>query len=123
MASVRRFSQKLCDKLNKTWDPSDFKAQFVNGYWRTSRISLRQQADMRKLCLVKGIDPASIGLPALAERKPLRVKPPKGHKPERTKAVRQEKINVALKNMPKTIADWKKAKEAAKAKEKPVLPY
>ncbi|KAJ1977536.1 hypothetical protein H4R34_003546 [Dimargaris verticillata] len=123
MASVRRFSQKLCDKLNKSWDLSDFRAQFVNGYWRTSRVSLRQQADIRKLCLVKGIDPTSIGLPTLAERKVLRVKPPKGHKPERTKVMRQGNIDVALKNMPKTIADWKKSKEVAKAKEKPVLPY
>ncbi|KAJ1916329.1 hypothetical protein IWQ60_008140 [Tieghemiomyces parasiticus] len=123
MASVRRYSPQLLSKLKLKYEASEFSAQFVNGYWRTSKLSLRQQGDLRKACLVHKVDPSVLGIPALPPKKVLRAKPPKGHKADRTKPDRIAKIQAALDNMPNTIAQWKAAKQAEKAKAKPLLPF
>ncbi|KAJ1977123.1 hypothetical protein H4R33_006285 [Dimargaris cristalligena] len=123
MATIRRFSAQLLAKVEKTWLPQDFKAQFVNGFWRSSKLSLRQQADLRKACLYRGVDAQSIGMPPVVSAKPLRLRRHKGRKADLTKPQRQAKIQAALDDMPQTIANWKMAKKAEKVKAKPDLPY
>ncbi|KAJ1660892.1 hypothetical protein IWQ61_000247 [Dispira simplex] len=123
MATARTFSNKILAKLEKTFSPADFRAQFVNGYWRSAKVSKRQEADLRKACLVKGIDPSSIGIPPCAAHKPLRVQPPKGHSVDLNKPSRMAKVQKAVDNLDQTIAKWKKDRSAEQAKAKPSLPY
>lgn len=64
---------------------SNFVPQFINGFWRSSKYSLRRQADMRKAAILTGKDPINdVGLPPVPEKQPLRIKPPKGTKAQRT---------------------------------------
>ena len=120
----RAFSREII-KLASTMHPTqDFLPRFFNGYWRSPRFSLRRQADIRKCAIMLGRDPVlDVGLPPLPEKKPLRVKPPKGTKMERTYEERQEKIRKAMEEMPEKVQKWRKEMRDAKEKAKPILPF
>ncbi|KAJ2715776.1 hypothetical protein H4R19_001015 [Coemansia spiralis] len=116
MATVRTFSKAILGNLAKVHGESSFKATFVDGHWREPRFSLRRQAELRKACLVTGVDPATIGMPEPRARKVMQKKPPKGHKQQRLYAQKQAAIQKNLDEMPEKIRKWKE--ELAKEKEK-----
>ncbi|KAJ1802955.1 hypothetical protein LPJ75_006019, partial [Coemansia sp. RSA 2598] len=95
----------------------------VGSKWRPGKYSLRQQADMRKACVIKGIDPKSIGMPEKSARKIKMDKPPKGHKHQRMYAQKQAAIEKNLQDMPEKIRKWKEGLAAEKAKTKSSLPF
>lgn len=113
MLAKRVFSEKILARLKTPLTAADVKPQYVfnevtqKGYWREPRMSLRRQADLRKACLLNGVDPASIGLPPVQPRKPLRTKPNKLEKHERLRESRQETIRKNMEKMPETIRAWK----------------
>ncbi|KAI9316430.1 hypothetical protein BX666DRAFT_2019484 [Dichotomocladium elegans] len=129
MSSKRVFSAKFLERLTKPLTEADVKPQFVfneakqKGFWRPPQISLRVQNDLRKACIQQGIDPLSIGLPPVAAKKPLRTKPNKLEKHERTRAERQQTIRSNLEKMPQTIQAWKEDKLKEAAKQKSSLPF
>ena len=122
MASKRVFSEQILARLTKPLTETDIKPQFVfneakqKSFWRPPQVSLRVQNDLRKACIQQGIDPLSIGLPAVQPRKPLRTKPNKLEKHERTRAERQETIRKNIEKMPETIQAWKEVKKKKKKK-------
>ncbi|KAL1921197.1 mitochondrial 54S ribosomal protein mL59 [Calcarisporiella thermophila] len=127
---ARAVSQRiLASVTKKQWDPSSFQPQFYVsevtgiGRWRPPLLSLRRQADLRKACIIRDIDPTTIGLPAVKEKGVLRSKPPKGTKAERTADERKAKIAKNLEEMPKKIQSWKEDLLREKEKNKPRLPF
>ncbi|KAI9496091.1 hypothetical protein BDB00DRAFT_810450 [Zychaea mexicana] len=129
MASKRLFSEKILARLSKSLTEADVKPQFVfneakqKGFWRPPQVSLRVQNDLRKACIQQGVDPLSIGLPSVQPRKPLRTKPNKLEKHERTRSERQENIRKNLDKMPQTIQAWKEDKLKEAAKQKTSVPF
>ncbi|KAI8975260.1 hypothetical protein BDF20DRAFT_822026 [Mycotypha africana] len=130
MATYRVFSKKILDKVSRIkLTEADVKPQLVynhykeKAFWRPGRLSLRRQNDLRKACIQQGIQPESIGLPAVKEHKPLRYKPNKLEKHERMRAEREETIRKNMENMPKTIQAWKEDKMKEEAKLKKSMPF
>jgi hypothetical protein len=103
---MKFISESLKQLVQRAHPPSDFAPQFVNGFWRSPKYSLRRQADMRKAARILQVE--MIGLPEESTRKPLRVKPPKGTKYQRNYQERMAKIDKALQDMPNKVAQWKK---------------
>ncbi|KAJ2780614.1 hypothetical protein H4R18_003370 [Coemansia javaensis] len=118
MATARQFSAAVLRHLEAKHPEDAFKATFVNGYWRGPRFSLRRQAELRKACLLTGVDPASIGMPEPPQTRAMQYKPPKGHKQQRLYAEKQAAIQKNLADMPEKIRKWKEASDLAKEKEK-----
>ncbi|KAJ2374076.1 hypothetical protein IW150_003299 [Coemansia sp. RSA 2607] len=123
MATARKFSSAILNHLKTEHPTTAFKVSFVNGHWRPPRFSLRQQADIRKACLLTQVDPASIGMPALPKKKRMQKKPPKGHKQQRMYAEKQAAIQKNLDEMPEKIRKWKEELAKEKAKTKSALPF
>ncbi|KAJ1948570.1 hypothetical protein DL89DRAFT_281312 [Linderina pennispora] len=123
MATVRKFSANILNHVKAEHAETAFKVSFVNGHWRPPHFSLRRQAELRKACLVQGIDPTSIGMSELAPKKPVRSKPPKGHKQQRTYAEKQAMIQKNLDEMPEKIRKWKEDLAKEKEKNKSSLPF
>jgi hypothetical protein len=123
MATVRKFSEHMLKLARKQHSPKDFVPQFVNNHWRPPRISLRRQADLRKACLIQGLDPVKLGIPPKAEHKPLRTKPPKGTKYQRNYEERKAKVEKLMAEMPKKIEAWREEKRQEKLKAKSTMPF
>ncbi|KAJ2365029.1 hypothetical protein H4S02_005761 [Coemansia sp. RSA 2611] len=123
MATARKFSDAVLKHLQTQHAESSFTATFVNGYWRSPRFSLRRQAELRKACVMRGVDPVSIGLPEPAPHKVMQKKPPKGHKQQREYQAKQEKIQKNMREMPAKIRDWKQGLAKELEKSKPSLPF
>ncbi|ORY04905.1 hypothetical protein K493DRAFT_205135 [Basidiobolus meristosporus CBS 931.73] len=123
MATLRSISKKALSQVQKTYEPELFLPQFVNNRWRAPKYGLRIQANMRKNCILSGIDPISIGLPPVKESKPVRVKPPKGTKIQRTYVEKQAKIRDNLTKMDEKITNWRQEQRKEKAKTKSVMPF
>ncbi|KAJ2161128.1 hypothetical protein GGF46_001717 [Coemansia sp. RSA 552] len=123
MATTRKFSGAVLKHLKTQHGESAFKATFVNGFWRSPRFSLRRQADLRKACVLNGVDPASIAMPELAPQKIMRKKAPKGHKQQREYAAKQAEIQKKLDEMPERIRKWKADLEKERIKNRPSLPF
>ncbi|KAK9762661.1 hypothetical protein K7432_011404 [Basidiobolus ranarum] len=123
MATLRTISQKALSQIQKTYEPKVFLPQYVDNRWRAPKFGLRIQANMRKNCILSGIDPLSIGLPAVKESKPVRVKPPKGTKVQRTYVEKQAKIRDNLLKMEEKITHWRQEQRKDKAKAKSVMPF
>ncbi|KAI8813006.1 hypothetical protein BJ742DRAFT_673099 [Cladochytrium replicatum] len=89
------------------------------------RISFRNQARIRRTCMVAGVDPASIGLPSVEETNAfivaLQSQPHSGYPtPE---DVPEKKIHKNMSAMPETIARWEQDQEKALKSTKPTLPF
>lgn len=114
MSTFRLFSRKFLSKLdNAKFVEADVKPQLVfnekkaKSFWRPARLSRRTQNDLRKACIQQGIEPTTIGLLPPTSPKPLRYKPNKLEKHERTRAERQATIQRNMEKMPETIQAWK----------------
>ncbi|KAJ1961712.1 hypothetical protein GGI12_003095 [Dipsacomyces acuminosporus] len=123
MATVRKISASILNHIRTEHAENAFKATFVNGFWRSPRFSLRRQAEIRKACLMNDIDPTSIGFPEPQPKKPVRSKPPKGHKQQRLYAEKKAKIQKNMEEMPSKIRKWKEDLAKEKEKNKSSLPY
>ncbi|KAJ1872258.1 hypothetical protein H4R99_006613 [Coemansia sp. RSA 1722] len=123
MATVREFSAKILKRLETKHPLTSFKVTAIGNKWRPGKYSLRQQADMRKACLINGVDPKSIGMPEKPVKKVKQSKPPKGHKQQRMYAQKQAAIEKNLQDMPEKIRKWKEGLAAEKAKTKSSLPF
>ncbi|KAJ3339362.1 hypothetical protein HDU93_008367 [Gonapodya sp. JEL0774] len=88
---------------------SDFKPTLVNGVWWKPRVSLRNQARIRKVALLCGLDPVKdVGLPEKEVREvKVFAKLPEG-KNEMKKYERQKRQQELLQKMPEMIATWKR---------------
>ncbi|KAI9227690.1 MAG: hypothetical protein DHS80DRAFT_6351, partial [Piptocephalis tieghemiana] len=100
-----------------------FRPRFIQGHWRDPKVSLRRQADIRKTCLILGVDPVSIGLPEKKEKGTLRKKPFKLHKSERTFSERRAKVAKAMEEMPSRVEQWRREYREEREKSKSVLPF
>ncbi|OMJ20472.1 hypothetical protein AYI70_g4091 [Smittium culicis] len=125
MASVRKFSDKMLKYLTEPIKNQQlaFSPNLINGKWREPKFSLRRQADLRKLCLLNGVEPESIGLPSKSEKKSVRYKPPKGHKSQRQYLEKKNKVQAALQDMPNKISNWKENTQKEYEKTKSLLPF
>ncbi|OZJ05824.1 hypothetical protein BZG36_00920 [Bifiguratus adelaidae] len=129
MSTLRQLSSRILNAVHKQHAPQDFlPTVHINPttnkkHWHPPKFSLRQQALMRKSCLVQDIDPTSIGMPSVKEKGILRKKPYKLQKHQRTAAERQANIAKKLDNMPKTIQAWKENKLSEKAKKQSDMPF
>ncbi|OLY81529.1 hypothetical protein AYI68_g4363 [Smittium mucronatum] len=125
MASLRNFSDKMLKYLSEPVKNKQaaFYPNLVNGKWREPRFSLRRQADLRKMCLLNNVVPESIGLPPKAPKKPVKYKPAKGHKSQRTYLEKKEKVQAALQDMPNKISTWKENAFKEHEKTKSTLPF
>ncbi|KAI9499839.1 hypothetical protein GGI25_005581 [Coemansia spiralis] len=123
MATVRKFSAAILSRLEAKHGETAFVPSFVNGHWRQGKFSHRQQADMRKACLINNVDPTSIGMPPPKPKGVLHRKPPKGHKQQRLYKEKQAAIQKNLDDMPNKIQRWKEELEKEKLKSKPSLPF
>ncbi|PVU85457.1 hypothetical protein BB559_007011 [Furculomyces boomerangus] len=125
MASLRKFSESMLKYLSEPIKDKHaaFSPNFVNGKWRNPKFSLRRQADLRKMCLLNGVDPESIGLPPKVKKNALRQKPPKLHKEQRQYAEKKAKVEKALEDMPKKIMEWKENIRKEEEKTKSSLPF
>ncbi|KXS16807.1 hypothetical protein M427DRAFT_55148 [Gonapodya prolifera JEL478] len=111
---------------------ADFYPTLVSGVWRKPRISARNQARIRKVALLCGLDPVKdVGLPrqsgvtargSRVQERVRNVKLPEG-KNEVKKYERQKKQQDLVERMPNIIAQWRKDRAAAKQKARPELDF
>ncbi|KAJ3114041.1 hypothetical protein HDU96_002629 [Phlyctochytrium bullatum] len=104
--------------------PSHFAPQrTLDGELRPPRISIRNQARIRKACVMAGLDPHEVvGLP-VKETTEKEYKMPKGNKREIKKVERQHRIEENMKKMDAKIKAWREEKRKAKEAKKPDLPF
>ncbi|KAJ3217159.1 hypothetical protein HDU67_008379 [Dinochytrium kinnereticum] len=108
--------------------PSSFAPfRTLDGEMRSPRISQRNQARIRKACLLAGLDPVKVvGLPPAdiaAEAKKSVYKMPKGSKKEMQKFEREKKIAENMSRMDDKIAAWKEERRKARDAKKPDMPF
>tara|TARA_B110000977_G_scaffold26996_1_gene33889 strand:+ start:12538 stop:12939 length:402 start_codon:yes stop_codon:yes gene_type:complete len=85
--------------------PAAMEPSRVNGKWHAPQFSRRKIAELRKAAL-------SFDMEWLyyREQKPVRDRPPKGHKHDRERPLREAKIQAALAKQPELIAAYRAKK-------------